>query len=264
MTFASFEIKYETAADVPPPFCHYYHIRGKETPAGLETDFAWVYHNRDEMTQEEIEDEGFTGNDDFHWHGTIDRAWLPPLEALLAATRPTADASPDDPFLELDFRQASGPGFQGQPDILSEWEFFLQEFIQSIYETSGREAPLRIQYRKTTPETTFSCAITLHFADRRVSVQTRRGQHTPPTATEDWDGMKTALQQIYSLDYLPEKAETHKHEPEPGLQPGPKAAYLETGDGLWYRLGSAARNPSPKTDTAGWVEKFFDGLVLMG
>ncbi len=256
MPFTSFEIKYETAADVPPPYCHYYHIRGKETAAGLEADFRWTYHNRDGMTQEELEDEGFTGKDDFQWTGIVDRAWLPPLEALLAATRPTGDASPDDPFLELDFRQASGQGFQGQPDILSEWEFFLHELIQGIYETSGREAPLCIRYRKITAETVLSCSLTLRFANRQVSVRTRKGEREPHDSTEDWEGMKTALLHIYSLDYQPEKAAAG--------EPGQQGVYLETGEGIWYRLGTSARNPSPKTDTAGWIEKFFDGLVLLG
>ena len=260
MAFTSFEIKYETAADVPPPYCHYYHIRGRATAAGLETDFSWTYHNRDDMTQEELEDEGFTNHDDFQWNGIIDVAWLPPLETLLSGTRPTGDPSPDDPFLELDFQQPSGEGFQGQPDILSEWEFFLQEFIQGIYETSGTEAPLRIRYRKITAETVLSCSVTLHFANRLVSVQTRKGERDPHDSTEDWDSMKTALQHIYSLDYQPEKAEAQ----EPGQQPGQKGVYLETGENVWYRLGTAARNPSPKTDTTGWIEKFFDGLVMLG
>jgi len=256
MSFTSFEIKYETAPDVPPPHCHYYHVHGKVTPAGLQTDFARVYHNREELTQEEIEDEGFTGQDDFQWNGIIDAAWLPPMAALLAQTHPTADASPADPFFELSFRQDSEEVFQGQPDILSEWEFFLQEFIQSIYETSGKEAPLRIQYKKITGENTFYCSVTLQFAQRKVAVQTRKGDRELRDTTEDWDGIKTALQQIYALDYQPEKAVAE--------EPGQKGAYLEIGEQVWYRLGTAARNPSPKTNTTDWIEKFFDGLVLLG
>lgn len=253
-SITSFEIKYETAANIPPPYCYYYHIQCTVTADGLATDFTWVYHNREEMTQEEIEDEGFTDNDDFAWKGVLFKAWLTPLEQLLKQSRPVTKADEEDlPFLELTFKQSQGGGFHGCPDTIAEWEYFLQEFIQGIYETSGKEAPLSIRYKKITKEITVFCSVRMQFKDRTVSVQSRLGEAKLQQKSANWDKMKQALEQIFSLSYIAEKAE--KREPH---QPG---IYIDAGENSWYEFDKTVLNPSAKVDTLAQVSRFFDTLA---
>ncbi len=253
-TITSFEIKYETAANVPPPYCYYYHIRSSVTPKGMLMDFQWVYHNREGITQDELEEEGFTGNDDFAWKGSVSRNWLPPIEKLLKQSHPTkADDDEQIPFLELQFQQEGGQSFQGMPDTILEWEYFLQEFIQCIYETSGKEAPLLIRYKKVAKDTTLFCSIRMHFNDRTVSVQTRTGDAKLVQKTAQWEKMKEGLEQIFSLSYIAEKAEKR--------EPHQEGIYLDVGENAWYEFGKTVLNPSVKIDTLAQVSHFFDKLT---
>ncbi len=254
MTITSFEIKYETAANVPPPYCYYYHIRCEVTLTGLITEFSWVYHNREGLSQEEIEEEGFTGQDDFAWEGTLATAWLAPIGKLLRRTRQSTKADNETvPFLEMDFRTQQSGGFHGSPDTIVEWDYFLQEFIQSIYETSGKEAPLLIRYKKITPQVTLFCSIRMQFKDRTVSLQTRLGDAKMQQRQADWDEMKQVLEPIFALSYITEAAESR--EPH---QPG---TYLNAGENSWYEFDKTVINPSSKIDTLAQVSQVFDKLT---
>lgn len=246
-----FEIKYETASDIPPPYCYYYHIHGQVTRRGLETDFAWVYHNREELSQEEIEEEGFTGQDDFSWKGVISAAWQQPLEKLLKATRFTANTDEQAAFLEVDFRTKEGKTLRGTPVNLPEWEYFLQELVQCIYETAGKEAPLLIRYKKVTPETTLFCSIKMQFAERKVSLQMRKGTDAMRRKEENWETMKQVLEQIYSLDFQPEAAEKR--------EPSHEGLYIDAGEDTWYDLKKAAT--SAQKQTIAQIERFFDRVI---
>jgi hypothetical protein len=252
MPITTFEAKYETAPGVPPPYCHYYILKARVTPEGIDTRFDWVYHNREDLTAEEIEDEGFTANDDFAWQGKLSKNWLPPLEKLLRKTKQTTAAENDDtPYLELDFRTTEG-GFNGTPDRLDEWTYLLQELVQCVYETAGKEAPLQIRYKKITPGESLYGSVRMQFSDRTVTLQTRTNDSKMRQSAADWEIMKNLLETVFSLDYLPEKAETR--EPH---QPG---VYVDAGEGSWYALGKAALDPA-KSDALTRIEKAFDRLV---
>ncbi|MDJ1467352.1 hypothetical protein [Xanthocytophaga flava] len=249
-----FEIKYETAASIPPPYCYYYHIKGLVSPNDIKIDFSWVYHNREGLTQEEIEDEGFTGQDDFSWKGNISRIWLPLMEELLKNSRTTTKTDTNDqPFLELTFKTQKNVIFQGCPDSIWNWEYFLQEFIQGIYETSGKEAPLLIRYKKIAAQSTLFCSLKIQFKDRSVSIQTRLNDAKMQQKSGNWDEMKELLELIFSLSFISEKAEKR----EPHLQ----GSYIDIGENLWYELGKVALNPSLKVNTIAQVEQHINKIV---
>jgi len=253
-SITSFEIKYETAPNVSPPYCYYYHIRGQVTASGLEIDFEWVYHNREEFTQEDLEDEGFTGQDGFSWQGSIAGIWLTPLEKLLRRTRPVPPSDDETvPFFEIGVEAQSGQGFQGSPDSIPEWEYFMQEFVQSIYETSGKEAPLLIRYKKITDEITLYCSVRMLFKDRQVTLQTRRGDAKLQQKTGNWEEMKRGMEQIFALDYISEKAETR--------EPHYPGTYIDIGENTWYTFGETVLNPSAKAKNLAAIEQFFDKQI---
>lgn len=246
MSVTTFEIKYETAPALPPPFCYYYHIRAQVTSADIRVDFAWVYHQRNELTPEELEEEGFTGEDDFAWQGSIHKAWLPPMQKLLAATK-VATETEDDDFLELDVQGPKGVVFQGRPHNAIPWTYFLQEFIQCIYETAEKEAPLRIRYKKITATYTFFVSLKVQFADRKVWIQHRQDTSKMHTSELGWEVAQTGLQKLFQLDFYPDNAEKR--------EPNQKGTYVDIGENIWYALDPSVGHP-----TAGIreVEQFFE------
>lgn len=248
----SFEVKYETAPHIPPPYCYYYQIKGQEEAAGLRINFQWVYHQREELSTEEIEDEGFTGQDDYNWNGLLDQVWFREFDRLVSASRPTAHPDEEEAYL---FITATEPGrvlFDGSPRNMTEWEYFLQELIQGIYETSGKEAPLHIRFKKISPDgSSVTHTITLEFGHRKLTLATTPSQGQPLVRERDWDKSREVLQAIYTLDYHPEEA-SEKEPSTPGV-------YLDTGEGTWYELGKGANNPSPRKDYIGLIQRFFEG-----
>ncbi len=246
-----FEVQYETPAGLPPPFCYYYHLTGRVVKGSLQVEFSWVYHNREDLTEEEITDEGFTGNDDFSWKGSLHEEWLRQWKKKLSGTKPAAAPAETEPYLHI---TAEGTGqilFRGHPRNLSEWEYFLQEFIQAIYETAGKEAPLRLHFRRVAQGAgAAEAGIEVNFSDRSVKITGKKKGSTPGLT---WEEMQQELQSIYGLEYDAEAAL-----PKAPGQPG---YYLDLGEGQWYELGKSARNPSPRTNYIAKITRFIDHLL---
>jgi hypothetical protein len=242
------EIKYETDPGTPPPFCYYYHIRGKVEKGRLQVQFDWVYHHREDLSEEEIQDEGFTGQDDYHWQGDMDSVWLQPIYQLITKTKAAAKTSADQPFLELDIRTENRTLFQGEPMDMGAWEYLLQEFIQGIYETSGKEAPLFIRFKQVGANKTYRQGeMHLFFANRTIRLQLQTSGSRTVEPALDWDKTKQFLQHLYVLEFYPEQAQ----EKEPLRQ----GAFIDIGEGVWYELGKSACNPPGRTDYIALIER---------
>ncbi len=137
----TFEVKYETSPALPPPYCYYYHIRGRETDGKPEIDFQWVYHNREDLSPEELEAEGFSAQDDFQWRGTLERVWLHLFEQEIARTRKATRTGQDQPYLYITYKKEGKIRFDGEPQNLGPWTTSSEELVQAVYETAGKEAP---------------------------------------------------------------------------------------------------------------------------
>lgn len=245
----SFEIRYETAPDVPPPYCCYYHLQGKLHNDQLHVDFQWVHHHREELTEEEIMDEGFTGRDDFAWQGEINKVWLDEFEKLLRQTRRNEKPADSAAYLEIRANSLQATVFAGTPLNATEWEYVGQELIQGIYETAGKEAPLVIRFKKVFPDKTdLFVSLTFLFSRRIIQGLLKQRTENKPFLA-DWEAVKPALSQLYALDYEPETA-ISREPTQPGL-------FVDPGEGAWYELGNETHNPSSQRKTEEAVVRFF-------
>ena len=68
---SSLEIRFRTADIIPPPYSHEYVIVCNEADSVLALSIKLTYLDRDELTIDEIAEEGYTENDDFEWTGTL-------------------------------------------------------------------------------------------------------------------------------------------------------------------------------------------------
>jgi len=245
-----FEIKYETPPGLPPPYCYYFHLTGRVVQGTPQVEFDWVYHHREDLTEEEIIAEGFTGDDDYHWRGPLREVWLGQLEQKAAETPVVNRPDEEGAYLHVTVEAAHRVLLRGHPRNLTAWEYFLQELVQAVYETAGREAPLVLRFRKVEPGgKAVETRVQISFADRSV----KRSGPGKEVAALSWEGMQGELQSIYALEYDAE-AVGSKAPGEPGY-------YLDPGEDRWYELGKSARNPGGRKNHVGTVTRFMDGLL---
>ncbi|MFT4031880.1 MAG: hypothetical protein QM669_05640 [Siphonobacter sp.] len=251
------EITYQTAEMIPPPYAHRYTLKGTINRADeLHITFTIQYIDRQDLTDEEIQAEGFTGTDDFEWQGTLLPVWSSEIRDLVSKTdfyksaRPTSD-SENQFWLTLDYRNDEEP-LVGKPKNRDAWEYLSQELIQAIYETARLESPLKLIYLKKTPrDKTIQLEMNVFFAKRTVRTRMQVGD-TEKTKELGWESLNPILRLIYAGEFLAEKAV----EKEPQHQ----GRFLNLGDGLWYEFGKALVNPSGNNRFLNDVERTFDQL----
>ncbi len=248
-----FEIRFETASAVPPPYAHFYQVQASFNHDQLRIDYQLRYLDRDDLSEEEIIGEGFTTNDDVSWQGTLPAVWATEMRQLLEKTK-LIDRPADEveAFFELVLVPENGQSQQGEPINRVQWEYTAQELIQAIYETTSREMPLELQYKRISPQGDFRrLSLTLRFSTRRVEIT----QETPAGKTQRevaWDQLKDLLRTMYMPDYYPENALAK--------EPGKPGVFIENGEGVWYEFEVSVRNPSRKRDVLGEIQQAFEEL----
>lgn len=242
------EINFQTLL-APPPYAHEYQLV-IDFSGQLQTSFQIKYTEREQLTEEEIVEEGFTLYDDFEWKGMLPKAWKPAILDVVASTNHLFDTpkAESQQVLELKLDYENNETEKGIPDNLESWEYFSQEIIQAIYEISKKELPLEISYVEQSGNDKQLIRIQPRFSHRSLTV-TREKDGKKEEKSLKWDQLLSLLQTVYLPDYDPEKAK-QKLPNKPGK-------YIDQGDGLWYKLGSAVSNPSKKKDAVGELEKMF-------
>ena len=222
------------ASPYPPPYAYRFTLVLRWQPEGLAVRYDQAYPDREELSEEDILEEGFTLDDDFHWQGSLPAVWRETLEATLARTSELRNSPPEAyaPLLMLSVQYASLPQQEGYPGNTAEWEYLLQELVQAVYEASRQEHPLEIRYRDAAQ----LIRVRASFLHRRLTVDT-----DPPSAgsqPRDWAALAPLLRAVYLPHY----------DPEGGLTENPSSSgrYIDPGDGRWYALGQQVTNPGNK------------------
>lgn len=197
---------------IPPPFAHGYTMTIYKNGETWEVKFQLEYLQRDSLEEEEILEEGFTGDDDFSWTGKLPEVWVQELDRLLQRTKYASErleGAPNHLFLEY-----VNNGKSGFPENFQEWEYLLEELIQAIYELAERELPFMLHLMNI--KQGVDLKLQAKFANR--SFMLKGGKHPFP-----WDQLKVVLGQIENLDI----------NEVPKAKPGTKGYWL-TFDGEQY------------------------------
>ena len=242
--FSSVDIHYQTVA-LPPPYAYRYFLKMFPEGNALRVRLDWRYTDREELTSEEVEEEGFSMSDDFFWEGTLPEVWKSPLNDLLRSTQWLSNTAPDDTSLRVTVNDSDEQVTVGSPRNPETWEYFLQEVVQAVYEAAQREQPLRIAYLALRKG---SEPVEIHWKASfllREFTQTQRLGDRQAKKQLPWSQLRSLLQVWYVPDYHPEKAEKST--------PRQKGQYIDPGDGNWYQLGKAVTNPG-KPDAIGQLQ----------
>lgn len=252
----SFQVRFDAGNLVPPPYHYAYTLEvdlaDKNTPA----NYAIRYLHREELSEEEILDEGFTPNDDWSWKGTLPQNWRNALlEQIKKQSWPTKPEKPGEGEAALEIRllgEDEKALFDGKPADIASWEYFLQELIQAMYEISGKEAPFELIYREIKRDETYEIQLKASFAERSMQAKELHNGQEANNIQPDWKLLKNLMKTIYVPDYDYENAREQ--------EPKKRGKYIFTGEGLWFKFGDSLIEPDKKSKSLDRLEDSLKGL----
>lgn len=244
--FTGIELEFHSGI-IPPPYSHMYRISLDWSKGDLTAKLDLHYTEREDLTEEEILDEGFTLNDDFAYEGPLSKVWIKAISDKVIDTKWTGK-SVDDAGIILKLMDSGKPGKVKVPANQEDWQVFGQDLIQAIYETTKKEAPLTVHYREVSSEKVSDCAITIRFSDREVIFSQEN-----ETRNINWEYTVQLMKLIFTPDYNYEIAKE-----EPGNKRG---HFIECGDGLWHELGKGVVNIDPSNDVVSKIKEIFKDLM---
>jgi hypothetical protein len=232
---------------IPPPYSHVFRLALDWSNGDLSTVLDLHYTEREELTEEEIVDEGFTPNDDYSHKGALNSVWIKPLQQLYDKTRWSSKDIEDGGITVTPVELGKDEGVK-IPANQEEWQLMAQDLIQAIYETVKKEAPLRIDYRLVVEDQITDCSLTVHFSTREVIFEKKGASRVV-----NWEYAIQLMKLIFTPDYHYELAKE-----EAGSKRG---AYINCGDGFWHELGKGVMNIDPTFDAVKKIKSGFADLI---
>lgn len=224
----TFSLKYQTAENIPAPFAHAIEINGS-FDQDLELSFELTYLDREDMTEDELIDEGFTANDDFTWKGTLPKVWSDVVFGSLKSANVLNIKSlePHQDFWQVDFDDKSF-----YPKNTDAFKYLIEELQQAVYEKAGKEAALKLTYLKNQSGENVEVFVSASFIERKLQlVRTNIIDGSSETKVLVWDELNYILKNTFSGEFEAEFAHSKK--------PSHKGLFLNAGDELWYEVGKS-------------------------
>ena len=231
------------SSQMPPPFSHKYRIELDLENKDPFVNIYLKYTDRDELSEDEIMDEGYTLNDDFEWKGILPQLWKEAVLAKINQSNFIKNKQPSSghiPFLELTLVHSNENTQHLIPAEEKTWEPFLQEIIQAGFEKAGKEKPLLIRFVSIVNKKTTLKELVLSFADRNLLINIGDGNANHLEKKLSWQSGQKLMKNIYILEYPVEKG-IHKF-------PSTEGNYIDMGDGIWYDLDKDVDSPTNRKD----------------
>ena len=239
------ELEFDSGT-VPPPFSHVFKLRIGFEKDFLNTQFDIHYTDREEITEEEIYNEGFTLNDDYKFIGEVPKVWEEPIKSLYSQSKWSYKTNlEEEGGIKIMAKDIHGKISRTIPNNQQEWLYLAQEYIQAVYEINKKEAPLTVRYRKVAKDSTITdYELTVRFSTRTIDLLINGAQREA-----GWEETKPLLSYVFLPDYNYELA---KENP-----PNRKGEYIDCGDGFWHEFGKGVINIDDSFDAASKIKDEF-------
>ncbi len=246
--YQHFAAKFATQEDIPAPFSHVYSLHG-HLNGPFELEYSIHYTDREDLTEDEILEEGFTLDDDRQCKGQVPAVWQNEVLRLLTRTKAAKQPKPGTHDLILNLTSSDGSIAELRPGNQPEWEYLLQELAQALLESAKQEAPLHLQFCSQRSAEQQLIQVEISFAERQGQlIQTKRAPiHLP------WATCKEVIKLTFTLDLDPELALDHL--------PKQRGFFVSTVPGQWYEGGVAAKSPSARNNVLGKLEELVANLT---
>lgn len=216
------KVSYQTL-QLPPPFAFAYTLELNFKADALDIKYALEFMNRDQITLEEIEEEGYSENDDFNWEGSLGKVWVDNLKNDLEHIELEDESDDFNIYLHVEFDDDR----QGLAVLAEDWDFRLQELIQAIYEKAGLEAKLIMKL--------------IHIDGKKQSEFVLEGsfEHLSGSVNGqsiDWEELHQLIEDIYTIDF----------EEEPLTKPSKDGLWIDPEGSGNYQLFDNQAGPKSK------------------
>ena len=129
------------------------------------------------------------------------------------------------------------------------WAYYVQEFMQAIFEISGRENPFELTYLDLDGPVESTLNLSASFADKTFTMS----KNNASAQNLEWKQLQYVMDTVYKAGFMEELAVEKK--------PSKKGKYLSAGDGLWYQLGVAVVETTAKSKDLAKIESLFATLM---
>ncbi|MCH7402192.1 hypothetical protein ACFOUP_18705 [Belliella kenyensis] len=241
------EIDFESGS-IPPPFSHRFKLKLNFEKNFLNTSLDMEYTHREELTDEEILNEGFTLEDDYHWKGELHNAWVAPIKKLYTQSKwSNKKLEEEEGGIRVLAKDIHGKITRTTPLNQEDWQYEAQELIQAIFETSQKEAPLSVNFLHIDSEKTLEISLVMKFSVRKA-VADINGQEKQL----NWEKTKDLLSNVFLPDYDYDKVKESK--------PSKRGSYIDCGDGFWHEFGKGIYNIDASYDAVSRIKEGFLNL----
>lgn len=223
-------IFYTSPFDVPAPYSYEVSFEFNDE---LNLDFQLIYTNRDDLTEDEILNEGFSENDNFSWKGKLVEVWQNEIENLLDKTTYRNSLQDQEIIIKSE-------GEEKAPKNYKEWNLLIQDLIQAVFETSGKEMPWQLNLLVIKNGEIKKQELKVLFAKREVDFAFGSNFQM------DWSRAKKLMELIYLGEFDEQKASTKL--------PDKEGIYLCFDQETWYKMGQAITNPHGNKGYLGKLE----------
>ncbi|MFY0605418.1 MAG: hypothetical protein JXR10_01815 [Cyclobacteriaceae bacterium] len=138
------KISYQTL-QLPPPHAFAYTLELDFQPQKLGIKYDLEFLNREEVSAEELEEEGYTENDNFSWSGELGEVWVQDLQQDIMDAELEDESDDFNIYLHMEISDGEET-VAGLAVMAEDWDYRLQELIQAIYEKAGIESPLQLKF----------------------------------------------------------------------------------------------------------------------
>jgi hypothetical protein len=244
-------IRFQTAPSVPAPFSHYDTFKlFIDSEKKINVDFSIHYIDRDELSEDEILDEGFSMDDNYSWKGAVPAIWIKEFQEILSSShiiRKREEKEFED-FVEVELEE-DGKRVTIYPVDKERWAYYVQEFMQAIFEISGRENPFELTYLDLDGGGETTVFLKASFAEKTFTMTKNKGA----AQNLDWKQLQYVMDTVYRAGFMEELALEKR--------PSKRGKYLSAGDGLWYELGVAVVETTAKSKDLAKIESMFSSFV---
>ena len=177
MQKGEFEFHYQNAT-LPPPYANELTISVTKKSESIKINFKQEYLYRDEISIEEIMQEGFPLDEKYQWEGNLPIIWFD--ESLILFKKSTLikdekKVAKKEPKIWIKYQDEKGGFSEGMPGDTASWEFFLQELIQAVYEKGKMEKALTIRLLLNKKSKSISVSVRPSFVNRILNVSVTEG-----------------------------------------------------------------------------------------
>ena len=242
-------IRYQSAPVVPAPFSHFYTLKlDILSDNELDVDFSISYTDREDLDEDEILDEGFSMDDDYKWKGIVPYVWINEFQNIFSSSKiiRQREEKEFEDFIEVELEE-NEKEVTVYPVDKERWSYFLQEFMQAIFESGGKEKPFEMTYLQIESDKTRLLELHASFANKSF-VLTNDGE----TKKLEWAQLQKVMDTVYKAEFIEDNASESK--------PVKKGKYISAGGDLWYQMGVAVVEPTAKSKELAKIEALFASL----